>query len=157
MDEAEARRAKLQALKERAKRAREGGGGEDAGPALKFRNYQPKTEELKDGVVAPVKVSADKELEKMGAVSPGAAGAVTRTNRRGVVQSAPDRASGREAHRCACNLVVSWLCALSRALSAAPELVSSCCVLTNKFGPLLRCKRRLTSSLTWPPKRRTGI
>ena len=70
MDEAEARKAKLQALKERAKRAREGGGeGEDAGPTLKFRNYQPKTEELKDGVVEPVKVSADKELEKMGAVS----------------------------------------------------------------------------------------
>jgi hypothetical protein len=76
MDEAEARKAKLQALKERAKRAREGGGeGEDAGPTLKFRNYQPKTEELKDGMVEPVKVSADKELEKMGAVSVHAAAA----------------------------------------------------------------------------------
>ena len=69
MDEAEARRQKLQALKERAKRAREGGsdGAEDA-PKLKFRNYQPKAEEFKDAVVAPVIISADKELEKMGAV-----------------------------------------------------------------------------------------
>jgi len=97
MDEAEARRAKLQALKERAKRAREGGGGEEAGPALKFRNYQPKTEELKDGVVAPVKVSADKELEKMGAVSPGSAGAVTLTHRVGSRPAGPpDHASGRQ-------------------------------------------------------------
>jgi len=35
---------------------------------LKFRNYQPKAEELKDGIIAPVKISVDKELEKMGAV-----------------------------------------------------------------------------------------
>lgn len=69
MDEAEARRQKLQALKERAKRAREGGGdGAEDAPKLKFRNYQPKAEEFKDAVVAPVIISADKELEKMGAV-----------------------------------------------------------------------------------------
>ena len=70
MEEAEARRQKLQALKERAKRAREGGGGDgEEGPLLKFRNYQPKTEEFKDGVVPQVKINADKELEKLGAVS----------------------------------------------------------------------------------------
>jgi len=70
MEEAEARRQKLQALKERAKRAREGGDSvAEEAPKLKFRNYQPKTDEFKDGVVAPVKISADKELEKMGAVS----------------------------------------------------------------------------------------
>ena len=70
MEEAEARRQKLQALKERAKRAREGGNSvAEEAPKLKFRNYQPKTDEFKDGVVAPVKISADKELEKMGAVS----------------------------------------------------------------------------------------
>jgi hypothetical protein len=45
-----------------------GGAGAEDGPALKFRNYQPKTEELKDGILAPVKISVDKELEKMGAV-----------------------------------------------------------------------------------------
>mmetsp|Transcript_59581 Transcript_59581/g.87328 ORF Transcript_59581/g.87328 Transcript_59581/m.87328 type:complete len:137 (+) Transcript_59581:51-461(+) len=68
MEEAEARRQKLQALKERAKRAREGGDSlAEEAPKLKFRNYQPKTDEFKDGVVAPVKISADKELEKMGA------------------------------------------------------------------------------------------
>jgi hypothetical protein len=70
MEEAEARRQKLQALKERAKRAREGGGdaGAEDAPKLKFRNYQPKTDELKDGVVAPVKIAVDKELAEMGAV-----------------------------------------------------------------------------------------
>lgn len=136
MEEAEARRQKLQALKERAKRARDGGADAEDAPKLKFRNYQvplcahvpsassrvcrsahvcaachlassahvpgglqrthsqyggrfrgqpqlvdvavsdlltcanwpqPKADELQDGVVAPVKISVDKELESMGA------------------------------------------------------------------------------------------
>ena len=46
----------------------EGGGDAEDAPKLKFRNYQPKADELKDGVMPQVKVSADKELEKMGAV-----------------------------------------------------------------------------------------
>ena len=40
MEEAEARRQKLQALKERAKRARDGGADAEDAPKLKFRNYQ---------------------------------------------------------------------------------------------------------------------
>ena len=48
--------------------AAEGGGDAEDAPKLKFRNYQPKADELKDGVMPQVKVSADKELEKMGAV-----------------------------------------------------------------------------------------
>ncbi len=47
----------------------EGGGDAEDAPKLKFRNYQPKADELKDGVMPQVKVSADKELEKMGAVA----------------------------------------------------------------------------------------
>ena len=43
----------------------EGGGDAEDAPKLKFRNYQPKGDELKDGVVPQVKISADKELEKM--------------------------------------------------------------------------------------------
>jgi hypothetical protein len=181
MDEAEARRQKLQALKERAKRARgeccrscvshpsfcfsfnfflsargerggsrerdtvaqrsdararacwrpvmaEGGGDAEDAPKLKFRNYQPKADELKDGVMPQIKVSADKELEKMGAV-----------------------ASPPPPHP-------PVLCQLFRAVHAgncfSPWLPPSLNAAHPACAP--RCKPRQRYSWTWHPKRQTG-
>uniref|UniRef100_A0A7S0E0K0 Coiled-coil domain-containing protein 12 n=1 Tax=Hanusia phi TaxID=3032 RepID=A0A7S0E0K0_9CRYP len=67
MEDAEARARRLRELKERAKRARESGDNEDEAPKIKFRNYQPKSDEFKTAVVQPVKVSVEKELEQVGA------------------------------------------------------------------------------------------
>uniref|UniRef100_A0A7S4KLA8 Coiled-coil domain-containing protein 12 n=2 Tax=Guillardia theta TaxID=55529 RepID=A0A7S4KLA8_GUITH len=72
MEDAEARARRLRELKERAKRARESGdNNEEEAPKIKFRNYQPKSDEFKTAVVEPVKVSVDKELEQVGAAPQG--------------------------------------------------------------------------------------
>jgi len=185
MDEAEARRQKLQALKERAKRARgecchscashlsfcfsfnfflsargerggsrgapeprarrgaqrsdastrargrpvtaEGGGDAEDAPKLKFRNYQPKADELKDGVMPQVKVSADKELEKMGAVD------FPPCPTRPFCTSSSARCMPATAYR--------------PGFRPRSTLTHACA---------LRCKPRQRYSLTWHPKRQTG-
>ena len=67
-DEAKARAERLAAMKERAKRAREGGGeGDDSGPKIKFRNYQPKTADLKEAVLPPVKLTTEEDVSKLAA------------------------------------------------------------------------------------------
>eukprot|EP00961_Rhodomonas_salina_P037554 504735-Rhodomonas_salina.1 len=65
MEEAAARAQRLKDLKERAKRAREEGGGGDDAPKIKFRNYQPKTEELKEAVVPKVKLTTEEDVAKL--------------------------------------------------------------------------------------------
>jgi len=65
MEEAQARAQRLKELKERAKRAREEGGGGDDAPKIKFRNYQPKTEDLKEGVLPKVKLATEEEVAKL--------------------------------------------------------------------------------------------
>uniref|UniRef100_A0A061R1G0 Coiled-coil domain-containing protein 12 n=1 Tax=Tetraselmis sp. GSL018 TaxID=582737 RepID=A0A061R1G0_9CHLO len=59
MDESEARKAKLKALREKAEAAKASGASNDA-PTLKFRNYEPRDDKISYEKVVPANPPSDK-------------------------------------------------------------------------------------------------